>query len=435
LPHLLLVTDHCFWLRNRGDRQRISSLIYHLSSHSLITLLYLSDKPLSNQERCQIQQEYRIKSFLEFPINLASSSLTLNLILLLYQGNALLCRKITSKAVWICSSFFDTASRLSRGNYLGITFLKPHFLGLLRLIHKLPCIHLPKFDVVIIEYLRLTNISHHLRHVYPQAKFLIDTHDVLYLREKAFRKYGFSTGDPIDKDQEKVLLSNYEAIIGITDSDCREFSRMQPSIRVIHAGYAYVQLKNELLVDKPVVSECVCPNLLYIGTGGLPNVDAVIVLLQEIVPLLDELTKMNYRLHIVGDVCNAVLIKDLFANQNHSNIFLHGILPGCMNIYKNMDIVCNPVRFGGGIKIKNIEAIANHCVLVTTSEGARGLPSFKLPYFFCFDKPEEQAIAIAQLINRPSLLAQYKTRTVGAADLCLSGSSVYRELDNYILQL
>jgi glycosyltransferase involved in cell wall biosynthesis len=39
-----------------------------------------------------------------------------------------------------------------------------------------------------------------------------------------------------------------------------------------------------------------------------------------------------------------------------------------------MDIVVNPVLYGAGLKIKTVEAFGYGLPLVTTEEGARGLP-------------------------------------------------------------
>jgi hypothetical protein len=283
--------------------------------------------------------------------------------------------------------------------------------------------------------LRLTQIAQAIKKIYPTAKYLVDTHDVLYLRELAFQRYGMSTGVSTTKEQEKELLAHYDAIIGITKSDCQEFLKMQPTAQIICASHAYTKIQKDLTLPNPIRSKHGRLNILYIGTGGMPNIDAVSILIREIVPILDRLTSVNYTLHIAGDICNTMSTRELSEIQRHANICLHGVLPDNINLYDNIDIVCNPVRFGGGIKIKNIEAIANHCVLVTTSEGARGLPVYSLPYYICSDNPDVQALAISQFINSPSLVAQFKSRTVNVATLTLSSSCVYDELDRYILSL
>jgi hypothetical protein len=308
---------------------------------------------------------------------------------------------------------------------------KPFYLCILKILG----FNQATYDAIIVEYIRLTPVTLALQQIYPSAKYLVDTHDVLYLRELAFQRYGFSSGVSLTTEQEKGLLSHYDAIIGITISDCQQFSQLQPTSRVICASHAYTPMRADSTPESPIHAEHGRCNLLYIGTGGIPNVDAVTVLFREIIPIVDRLTKRNYSLHIVGDVCNQSFIRQLYEQASSPHIYLYGVLPNSLDIYRHIDIVCNPVRFGGGVKIKNIEAIANHCVLVTTSEGARGLPSSTLPYYICADYPDIQASAISQLINCPDLLNEFKSRTVSAANLLLSSSRVYHDLDRYILDL
>ena len=40
---------------------------------------------------------------------------------------------------------------------------------------------------------------------------------------------------------------------------------------------------------------------------------------------------------------------------------------------RKADLIINPVQLGGGLKIKNVEALANGLPLITTPEGANGL--------------------------------------------------------------
>jgi ribosome biogenesis protein Tsr3 len=51
--------------------------------------------------------------------------------------------------------------------------------------------------------------------------------------------------------------------------------------------------------------------------------------------------------------------------------------------------VINPVRFGAGLKIKTVEALANGLPLVTSEEGARGLASL-----------DREAILIARNVDQ-----------------------------------
>jgi glycosyltransferase involved in cell wall biosynthesis len=52
---------------------------------------------------------------------------------------------------------------------------------------------------------------------------------------------------------------------------------------------------------------------------------------------------------------------------------LVGEMPDLADFYGRIDLAANPVQFGTGLKIKNVEAMAYGIPLITTPQGAAGM--------------------------------------------------------------
>ena len=67
------------------------------------------------------------------------------------------------------------------------------------------------------------------------------------------------------------------------------------------------------------------------------------------------------------------------------------------SFYGNIDIVVNPIEFGSGLKIKNVEALAYGKPLITTPHGANGFVDAPHASVLVADSPEQWQAAIDRL--------------------------------------
>jgi len=102
-----------------------------------------------------------------------------------------------------------------------------------------------------------------------------------------------------------------------------------------------------------------------------PNLDALLVILKEINPLLLSQNSFYYKIIICG--------KGLPGEMNElkeyadKNIIYAGFVDDIEMYFKAADIFLNPVQSGGGIKTKMVEAIAYGAVVVSSETGAAGI--------------------------------------------------------------
>ncbi|HZD35892.1 MAG TPA: glycosyltransferase family 4 protein [Nitrososphaeraceae archaeon] len=134
-----------------------------------------------------------------------------------------------------------------------------------------------------------------------------------------------------------------------------------------------------------------CHPILFVGNFAYdPNVDAAIFLCREILPLVVEKVP-NAKLFIVGNSPPSELL-DLVSSNNsstdrstdtseedkpdantiHDHIEITGYVDSLEPFYKYAKVVVCPLRVGGGVKVKILEALRAGKAIVTTPIGAQG---------------------------------------------------------------
>jgi glycosyltransferase involved in cell wall biosynthesis len=102
----------------------------------------------------------------------------------------------------------------------------------------------------------------------------------------------------------------------------------------------------------------------------LPNTRAVENLIDSVCPLLDR-KNLCYTLVISGNRLSPMLQNKI---ENVQNIRYLGFVDDVEMLYQASDLFLNPVINDSGVKTKVIEALANHCTVVSTESGATGIP-------------------------------------------------------------
>lgn len=102
-----------------------------------------------------------------------------------------------------------------------------------------------------------------------------------------------------------------------------------------------------------------------------PNLDALMIILNEINPQLLEYDNFPYKIMICGKRLPGQFneLKD-YAEKN---IIYAGFVDDIETYFKAADIFLNPVQTGGGIKTKMVESIAFGTTVITTESGAAGI--------------------------------------------------------------
>ncbi|HTR30740.1 MAG TPA: glycosyltransferase family 4 protein [Puia sp.] len=213
-----------------------------------------------------------------------------------------------------------------------------------------------QFDAAIIEYI---HNSYWLASLPEDVRRILDAHDIVSERAQSFAAFDYASAlFEIPADLEFELFDQYDHVMALTKQDARKIG-------------AVIGEQKTLLCPHPAstrrhVIRQEVNTLGFIASEYLPNYDALCFFLKDCWPSLRDNDDIS--LQVYGNV--GKWFRD---DPPRKRVAFRGFVPDLKGIYNEVDIVINPVRFGAGLKIKNIEAMANGLPLVTTTHGAAGL--------------------------------------------------------------
>ena len=125
------------------------------------------------------------------------------------------------------------------------------------------------------------------------------------------------------------------------------------------------------------------PTILFIGTMSYePNQDATKFFVKTIFPLIRaELPNANFL--IVGHEPT----KEIQALNSVDGVTVTGSVPSVENYLRQAAVVVVPIRYGGGTRIKILEAMAHRKAIVSTTVGAEGIDAQNGKHLLLADEP------------------------------------------------
>ncbi len=328
-PPVLLITDRRFWRRSIGSEQRIASLLEHLARRrEPLAVAYLGR--LARGERAALAR------FLA-PL----------------PGVAFHARR-PDPLGWLAHRLGPRAPRPANPLLAQSHPARRRFVQ--RLLRALE----PR--AVIVEFTRLTPTVHPrptgVRH---PAAYLIDTHDLLHQRAERARAEG-AAALAVDAAEEAAALAGYDAILAIQAKEARALQALLPDKPVLVVPHG-------LALPCPVPGFAPGPRPIRLGLlGGRDpsNAAGLHWFLDEVWPKLGERVGGQVELVVAGQLAAR------WTREEHG-MRRTGPVASIDAFWPTIDVAINPVRFGSGLKIKNVEAMAWGRALLTTPLGAEGL--------------------------------------------------------------
>jgi len=278
-------------------------------------------------------------------------------------------------------------------------------------------------DIIIIVSVRLAYLlSSGKSEIAENCLTLIDAHDVQHERQSRFHSRGIMHDIDISASEEAIALSAADAVIAIQTADAAKFSEMLPATKIVVAGHP------EPIYEHPqgqTANQTV--RLGFVGSNMAPNREAALDLINNYYPAMRKKCDKNVELHIFGSVCDSFDSKTIA-----EGIILHGFVKNLTQAYAEVDVIVNPIAFGGGLKIKNVEALCHGRPLLTTPLGAEGLEN-GIGEAFCVahDKAEFSEL-LGMLIEKPSMRKTFGDNALNYARQFLAEDASYAELDRLL---
>jgi hypothetical protein len=254
---------------------------------------------------------------------------------------------------------------------------------------------------------------------------VIDTHDLYKLRlndqlEKT--NINLKQHNKITSQHEKDLLQLYNALIAIQYQEENILKHHFPDKKIVTALHpapsTYIQEDTAHIYSES-------PVLLFVASASTHNIDAINYFIEKQFVYVLKFYP-NVKLNICGDISKHI-------NYAHSNIQVLGRVHDLKSFYQKAAIVINPVRYGSGLKIKTVEALAFSKCLITTPNGSEGLPH--IDHVIVCREAEYFGNEIVNLLNDRKKIRIFEERACTYTNTYLTADRCYAALSDLIGEL
>lgn len=227
------------------------------------------------------------------------------------------------------------------------------------------------------------------------------------VERRAWRKY------------EHRVMHSADAVVAFTEQDRSALHLLAPDVRieVIPLGVAIPPVPATLENADP-------PRLLFVGNFvHPPNVDAALYLISEIFPSVQRAIP-ECRLAIVGEGAPMSIL-----SRNTDKIIVTGRVPDVTPFMDEATLVLAPMRLGGGMRVKVLEALAAGKAVVATPRAVEGLRVIDGEELRIASTREDFVTAVITLIRTPGQRAALGARARAWAIRELDPSTMVRRYE------
>lgn len=187
---------------------------------------------------------------------------------------------------------------------------------------------------------------------------------------------------------ESRWFPRFGKVLTVTRQDAAAVNMVMPDLDV-YAGAIAV----DAVPNSAPVRDIACKIGFLASFGHQPNVDAALYFAESILPLV------KVRLPAAEFIVAGRNPPSLLLDAKEQGVTCLGFVDDVPDFYGSVDVVVAPIRYGGGIKIKVLEAMACGKPLVTTSVGAEGISEVGEGAFLVADDPARFAEAVVALLS------------------------------------
>jgi glycosyltransferase involved in cell wall biosynthesis len=254
------------------------------------------------------------------------------------------------------------------------------------------------FDLIIIEYWQLFQLAR----FFPSDKVVLLTHDIdllinkeiTLLERQLFRKIAAVRRWLLERDEELRAYRSSKNTLTLTERDKEAVSRVSSKsciVKVLPYGVDIEYFSPPGIERNP-------REILFLGAmSAVFNQDALAFFITKIYPLLDNLGEFS--ITVVG----GVLPKELAYFSLNREVEVIGKVRDIRPYLHRAACMIVPLRFGGGLRIRILEAMAAGLPVVCTDVAMAGLP-FEAPRdYLAANTPEEFSLQLEKLLNQPEL--------------------------------
>lgn len=201
---------------------------------------------------------------------------------------------------------------------------------------------------------------------------------------------------------EGRICAEFEGITAVTEEDRQAILQVMPQPRDIPV----IPIAVDAEVQQPVEREPDAQGILSLATMMYPpNVDAVCWFARDIYPLIQQVVP-DTRFYVCGQ--RPVAEVQALPEQN-ATIDVTGYVPDARPYIARSACLVVPLRSGGGMRVKILEALAWGIPVVSTTVGYEGIDLIPGEHLLVADTPSDFADAVTRLLRDADLRTRLAT--------------------------
>ena len=207
------------------------------------------------------------------------------------------------------------------------------------------------------------------------------------------------------KGYEGMIIHDFDSTLAVTELDRQALldvshtndSKATPSITVVPIAVDTDQIR-------PVIRRGNSLNILTMGTLYYPpNADGIRWFVTDVFPLIRSVVP-SVTLTIIGKNPPRDFVR--IAEDKNSGITVTGFVPDLEPYFAEAALAIIPVRAGGGMRVRILEAFSRAMPVITTTIGLEGIDAQPGKDVLVADRPNEFADAVIRLLGDRSLQDQ-----------------------------
>lgn len=260
-----------------------------------------------------------------------------------------------------------------------------------------------RFDVMHVDQFAMAHYAALASHF--GARVIIDVHDIMSdLLERiietsgrnVLRRWALRTELVRLERFERDICASADVVMTVTDRDRNILSRTAPSSSLFVTVPIGIDSSAIHLLRRPRTSQ----TLLTVGTLFYPpNADGIEWFIRRVYPLVKR-SVPSVRFVAAGRRPPRRLVS---LASNDSTIRLPGYVDDVAGLAAQAAAVVVPIRVGGGMRVKILEAFAMGVPVVSTSIGCEGIAATHGRHLLVADSAEDFARHLVTLLENPTL--------------------------------
>ncbi|RTL52010.1 MAG: glycosyltransferase [Sphingobacteriales bacterium] len=273
-------------------------------------------------------------------------------------------------------------------------------LNILKLFFVIKLIRRENIDVIVIEH-SYWGWYGYLLHVLTKKPFIIHSHNIEAERFNIQKRKYWKIYELYEKWAHQRCSHNFFKCEEDAAYAVKQWNINPSKVTIIRYGTdvqssptaAEKQAARSQLIQQVNLPASACL-LLFNGTlNYAPNVEVLTEITGSIIPILRK-NKFNFSLIICGKMLPEEWLQKL---TQYPEIHFLGFVENIAAINAGVDALIQPGSMGTGIKTKLVEALAQNTTVITTHNGARGIPQ-KIAQSKLILIPDYNPVAFAEKI-------------------------------------